>query len=197
MPLVPVDNKPGLFRDTITGQVFNVREYRGSDLIFPFEGGRAIPKESWQPEPGASMALQAWSFLMYPWPEVIPVTLRAKLYVNGDIMAEGPLFALAEPLVRAEDEEIRERLRVVEEKIETLEIEMKEAKKEKDLSGDPRAVHIPSKIYPVTRLRNLVDMKHKLWAEIEGPGNDFVPLREKLELLALRLRGVGREPVKD
>lgn len=179
MPLVPVEKAPGMFRDTDTGQIFNIRDFRGSDLIFPFDNSRVMPKAPWQPEPGASVALQAWSFLMYPWPEVIPVTLRVELYVNGNTIAEGPLFALAEPLVRAEDEEIRERLRVVEEKVKALEIG--EDKKEG--------------VYPVTRLKNLVNMNHKLWVKIEGPDEDFVPLRKKLELLALRLRGVGREPV--
>lgn len=178
MALVPVPNAPGRFRDSDTGQIFDIRDYRGSDFIFPLDNF-VMSSPSWQPEPEVSVALQAWSFLMYPWPEVIPVTLRAELYVNGETIAEGPLFALAEPLVRAEDEEIRERLRAVEERLKALE------------TGETKK----GGIYPVTRLKHLVNMKHKLWARIEGPDEDFVPLREKLELLALRLRGVGRGPV--
>lgn len=179
MPLVPVESRPGRFRDTDTGSIFDIRDYRGSDLIFPLDSTRVVPSPPWHPKPGASVALQTWSFLMYPWPEVIPVTLRVSLYVNAEPIAEGPLFALAEPLVRAEDEEIRERLSALEERVKALE------------TGESKK----GGVYPVTKLRNLLNRNHDLWARIDGPDEDFVPLREKLDLLALRLRGVGCDPV--
>lgn len=174
MTLTPVEGRPGAFRDSESGYIINIREFSGSDRIISFEGRQSKPLKL---NPGESLALQKWSILVYPWPKVILPSLTAELSINNCIVAEGPLFSVAESLERSEDDDLRERLKIVEEKLGIVGAESMEG------------------VYPVTRLRHLMDMKHELRAEIKGPDEDFLPLYEKLQIFSLRLCGVFRVPV--
>jgi len=174
MALTPIKGQPGAFMDSESGHTVNIRNFRGSDRIILFEGRQSKPLKL---NPGEALALQKWSILVYPWTKVILPSLTAELSINNCIVAEGPLFSVAESLERSEDDDLRERLKVIEEKLGIVGAESMEG------------------VYPVTRLKHLMDMKHELRAEIKGPDEAFMPLRENLQIFSLRLCGVFRAPV--
>jgi hypothetical protein len=174
MTLTPVEGRPGEFRDSESGYIISIRDFRGSDRIIPFEGREV---KSFALNPGESLALQKWSILMYPWPRVIYPSLTVELSIDNCTIAEGPLFSVAESLERSEDDDLRERLTIIEEKLGIAGA--------KSMEG----------VYPVTRLKYLLRGLHELKAEIKGPDEYFKPLQENLQIYALRLCGVFRVPV--
>lgn len=178
MALAPVPNKPGFFRDTESGQIIDINDFKGMDRIFPFEG-RVLREGRLRPAFGEKWALKWWSILIYPRPEVIPISLIVTLTVNDYIVAEAPLFALAESLVRPQDVDLYKRIEAIEKELEIRNSKLEVCKPEE-------LAH---------QLRRLLDHKHELRVEVRGPDENFSPLRQKVEIFELRLCGLRRGPV--
>ena len=175
MVLVPIEGLGGHFRDTETGQIIDVRGHMVLDRTFPFKG-RTL-RDRVRLQSGDKWALKEWSILIHPWPKTISTQLTVQLKINYGILADVPLFAIAEPLARPEDEELRKRLDVIEKQLNI---------------GKPKK--------PTGKLSNiLLDAEYNpfLEAEVQGSHTVFTSLYEKVEVFELRLCGLMKEPIND
>jgi hypothetical protein len=177
--LKPILGKPGMFQDQTTKKVINVADLKVLDRTFKMFRELFV-----QPEPGVSWVVWEWYLLMHPWPEVIPSSLTVEFSVNQLIAAEAPLFSVAKPLARPEDEDLRERLAALEERIEALEGAEK-----------PR---VKKPLPPSSFLRGvIIGRDSEIHIRIVGPDTDYEQLHKGLQSFDLQLQGVRKGPVTE
>ena len=163
--LKPVTGHPKKFIDSITGQIIEVREYRAFEYTFRFIGFSTQQVKPLDEE----WILKSWSVLLHPWPEVIPTSILVELLINGITEVKAPLFSVAEPLARPEDQELRDRIEAVEKYLK-----MKEP------------------IRPVKQLNRAVGRRYHIHARItEGEPVDLSPFLG-LDTFELHLGGFKR-----
>jgi len=187
MSLRPIEGQPGYFVDTATNRVYNINKFQVLDRTFSFKRSKYLEL---QPPPGETWAIQSFSVVVHPWPETISPSLIVELAISNSVEAQKPLFTIAEPLARPEDEGLRKRLEEVEEQLKHVEIRLSEA--EARLSeGKPYTLEAPRE--PVEKKwHRIVRDKDCVKVEIKDPlsSNDFI--YEQAEVFELRLRGLKR-----
>ena len=94
--LNPIEGCPSLYRDTDTGNVVNMRDFKPMDKTWPW------PNVDIVLQAGESWILRNWSVVIHPFPEVIPPDIKVRFAVNSLIWSEVPLFTIAEPLASSE-----------------------------------------------------------------------------------------------
>jgi len=164
MTLQPIEGYPRHFRDTASGKVFNLQEFREFEHTTAFTGvitGDICPR-------GEDWVLMSWAVLLHPWPEVIPTSIIVELVIDAIPVADAPLFAVAEPMARSEDQDLRDRVEAIEKKLE-----------------------MGYTIRPVKRVKKLLYHKHILRARVRE-GYDDLEKMPIFEVFSLLLRGVKR-----
>lgn len=168
--LQPIESHPGLFRDSETSQIINLRDFGALDRLFPFD--RWEPKEHpIRLRAGESWILRQWSILMHPWPEVISPALTVVFEINQRCIAEIPLFEAARPVARPENDAIKARIEALEKAL--------------GLRGRGATTFQ----CPIGRLLN---QNHHVNVRVTGPADDFTLLREMTKVFSLRVEGLRR-----
>jgi len=158
---------PEKFVDTATGKIFDVRNYRAfvyTSRFIGFSTQQIKPiDEDW--------LLKSWSILIHPWPKVIPPSILVELVIDGRTEADAPLFSVAEPLTRSDDQGLRDRIEAIEKKLKMEE-----------------------PIRPVKKLNRMLTCKHQhlIHARIKkGEPVDLDPFLY-LDTFELQLSGIKR-----
>lgn len=195
MTLEQLKDHPGIMRDSATGVYLNIRDFRALDFTIPFVGDTT---KIAQPAQDEVWILKSWSVLIHPWPKVISTSLIVRLQVNDVTLADVPLFAVARPLAQPDDQDIRERLAIVEKKLEDL------IAAEAQVKGREPLKRIPAPEEQTNTLSDvLMNRNHQAWATmVSGPTNpnplysleEFFSLIGPPKTFELRLCGLKREP---
>jgi hypothetical protein len=166
--LKPLQGAYGLFCDTNTGQVINLRGYRPHVRLMELErsGRQMHASQVWQ----RYFVLRRWSVLLDLWPKLIAPSLLVSLTMCDQYIAERmPLHVVAEPLKVSRDPELERRIKRIEQHMGL----------EHDLPNP-----LGSPISTTLCLSNA-----QFIATVEGPADDMTPQFEMLRYCAVQLVG--------